>query len=36
MYLIVDSEELDNKKILPTEREYLVKLYSLKHTNQLK
>lgn len=30
------SEELDNKQILPKEREYLVKLYSLKHAKQVR
>jgi hypothetical protein len=29
-------EEFDNKKILPSEREYLVKLYSPKHAKQQK
>jgi hypothetical protein len=30
------AEELDTKKILPTERQYLVKLYSLKHAKQMR
>lgn len=29
-------QELDHKKILPTERQYLVKLYSLKHAKQMR
>jgi hypothetical protein len=38
-YIVILSknlEELDGKKILTTEREYLVKLYALKHAKQEK
>ena len=38
-YVVILSksvEELDNKKILSKEREYLVKLYALKHAKQNK
>ena len=36
MYLSIYQEELDSKQILPKEREYLVKLYSLKHAKQMR
>ena len=38
-YIVILSktlEELDGKKILAKEREYLVKLYALKHAKQNK
>lgn len=38
-YIVIlakNLEELDTKNILPTERQYLVKLYSLKHAKQMR